>query len=267
MIDLMKKNGVMAVFAVWLLLVMYSWEENVALNAGQASTYRYGRQDLMPKWMPERWMSKFLEEIGFGASEPLFARGLGELRSSLDSTGWIEAVKQIRRVYSGDMTMSVEVRRPVCVVENGAELRYLAADLTELNTFAAEPEKLKQGSIPVVDVSLVAELRHEYRERCLAELLAFIDEWCGYPKLLEAFVLKRIEMVPAGNGKECQLRLIVWDKRFGQDVDLWWGVHREYNALEDRRSREKWSDLHSALEQNRRFSVLELRYRPPQSSY
>jgi hypothetical protein len=54
------------------------------------------------------------------------------------------------------------------------------------------------------------------------------------------------------------------DNRFKRDVVLNWGVHRDYNELEDRRSKEKWVDLGAAVAQSRPFSALDLRYKKPE---
>lgn len=267
LVDLMKRGGGMAAFVVWLSLTIYAWEAKAMRDEVMPSAHSLTRRDLVPKWMPQRWTIKFLEKIGYSTFDAMFSQELNELQADLESADWIREVRKIRRVYSGDMQLSVEVRKPVCVLANGSSYRYLSSDLMELDVFGTSPQRLEQGDIPVVDVSRVVQLQQEYREKSLEELLSFIREWTSRQKLANAFALREIEMVSAGRGKECQLKLNLQDNRFNQKVEVWWGVHREYNALEDRRSREKWSDMYAAMEQKRPFSVLELRYRPPQSSY
>ena len=70
-------------------------------------------------------------------------------------------------------------------------------------------------------------------------------------------------MVPSRRHEECRLVSTVDDIRFKRSVVLNWGVHREYNELEDRRSDDKWLDLESAVAQGRPFSALDLRYKKP----
>ena len=216
-------------------------------------------------------MRSFLREVNLDVSEALFARGLSEVESALVSSVWIERVVELRRTYQGEVTVSLEVRRPVCLMENRGRSTYLDEDLKEMAPFYRKDMRvLGQGEeLPRVDVSAIAMGSDAQKAQWLREMVGFLREWKANGAVQERLSLTDIVMDPyrAESSGECRLQLKVKDKVFGGEVDLNWGIHREYNELEDRRSEEKWEALMMAIGQNRAFDALDLRYKRPEIKY
>ena len=258
-------------FVVWVWLVCGVWAEREDSQGRYSTQVKYGQNELAPDWMPETWVRSFLREVNLDVSEALFARGLSEVESALVSSVWIERVVELRRTYQGEVTVSLEVRRPVCLMENRGRSTYLDEDLKEMAPFYRKDMKvLGQGEeLPRVDVSAIAMGSDAQKAQWLREMVGFLREWKANGAVQERLSLTDIVMDPyrAESSGECRLQLKVKDKLFRGEVDLNWGIHREYNELEDRRSEDKWEALMMAIGQNRAFDALDLRYKRPEIKY
>lgn len=256
---------------VWVWLIFGVWAEREDSQGRYTTQVKYGQNELAPEWMPETWVRSFLREVNLDVSEALFARDLTEVESSLASSVWIRRVVELRRTYQGEVTVSLEVRRPVCLMENRGRRTYLDEDLKEMAPFYRKDMRLLgQGEeLPQVDVSAIATGSDAQKAQWLQEMVGFLKEWETNRVIGERLSLLSIVMDPyrAESSGECRLLLKVKDAVFGGEVDLNWGIHREYNELEDRRSEEKWEALVMAIGQNRKFDALDLRYKRPEIKY
>jgi hypothetical protein len=249
--------------AIWLYLVVQAWEV-AQPEAVTNARFQYGQNELAPEWMPKSWLRSFLKEINLEVTESLFARDLKEVANSLMISPWVKRVGYMRRSYSGDMKMALEIRKPVCLLRRGSQQRYLDDELTELQLMnLVDPEKLNHETLPVVDVQNLENIPTKQKTQYLAELVGFLKQWNQRDLVATRLALNQILLDPYKGGGECRLKVMVRDLKFGSEVLLDWGVHRDYNELEDRRSEEKWRDLESAISQERPFSALDLRYKKP----
>lgn len=235
------------------------------------SSASYGEKELAPPWMPPHWIGPFMREIHLESRDSIFSDELGLVASQISDSPWVAGVQRVRRNYAGDVQLSIRIRRPLCVLHRqGKDHRYLDGELVELPLLSPHrPHELVSVRLPEVHVDSIVSEDGAVRRRWLSELIRFIEEWNARPEMVERLQVKRIDLDPyrSGPAKECRLRVLVKDLRFKSDVLIEWGVHREFNELEGRRSDEKWSDLMAAIGQDRPFSSLDLRYKTPDINY
>ena len=254
---------------VWLVLVILAWREIDRPEMGKSARFQYGEKELAPEWMPNAWLGAFLKEINLEVSESVFARRLQEVSSTLSASPWVKRVSYIRRSYGGDMKFSLEIRKPLCLLRRGSKQQtYLDADLKELGLLNAQnPERLSNEILPIVNVDSIMDVSMKKKDKWLGELADFLQQWNRRESLVGRLALSGIQLDPYRGGSECFLKVKAKDLRFGGDVLLDWGVNRDNNELEDRKSEEKWRDLESALAQERQFSALDLRYKKPENRF
>jgi hypothetical protein len=248
----------------------FAWGHREGGELPYASHVRYGQNELAPNWMPKSWVRSFLREVHLDVSEALFARDLTEIEKTLRSSNWIERVAVLKRSYDGEVELSLAVRRPICLMKNRERMTYLDDDLQELSPFyGGRLRELVGEKLPLVDVSAIVMGSPNQRDAWLAEMVTFLKEWMVETVVLDRFHLDRVQMSPyrAESSGECRLELVVVDRKFGGEVRLSWGIHRDYNELEDRYSKEKWDDLKVAIGQSRKFDALDLRYKRPEIQY
>jgi hypothetical protein len=261
---------------VWSWLVLEVWSEKEDSKGRYTTQIKYGQNELAPEWMPESWVRSFLREVNLDVSEALFARKLSDIESMLAGSNpskpkWIKRVVELNRTYQGEVLVSLRVRKPVCLMVNRGRKTYLDEELKEIAPFYRKDMRmLANGEIlPLVDVSAIAAGSDAQKAQWLREMVGLLGEWKSSLVIKERFTLSAVIMKPyqAESSGECQLLLNVKDLAYGGVVDLNWGIHREYNELEDRRSEDKWSSLMMAIGQNRKFNALDLRYKRPEIKY
>lgn len=249
---------------LWLSLVYAAWSTLERPEFAKSSRFQYGQKELAPQWMPNAWLGAFLKEINLEASESVFARQLPEVSSTLSSSAWVRKVTYIRRSYDGDMKFSLEIRRPLCLLQRGTKQTYLDEDLRELVLLNSQkPEVLVGEILPIVNVEAILDVPLKKKDKWLGETIDFIKQWNRREALMGRLALSGIQLEPYRGGAECFIKARVKDLRFNGEVLLDWGVNRDNNELEDRKSEEKWKDLEKALAQDRAFSSLDLRYKKP----
>jgi hypothetical protein len=156
-------------------------------------------------------------------------------------------------------------------MENRGRRTYLDGELKEMAPFYSKDMRLLGGgeSIPLVDVSAIATGSDAQKAQWLREMVTLLGEWEAHEDIKRRLALDIVVMEPyrAESSGECRLALRAKDLVFDDDVELNWGIHREYNELEDRHSEEKWEALKMAIGQNRKFDALDLRYKRPEIKY
>lgn len=250
--------------AIWLALVLFAWRTVERPELAKSARFQYGQKELAPQWMPNAWLGAFLKEINLGTTESVFARHLPEVSSTLSGSPWVRKVSYIRRSYDGDMKFSLEIRKPLCLLQRGSKQTYLDADQKELVLLSHQnPEQLSGEVLPIVNVDGIVEAPLKKKGKWLGELVDFLIQWNRRDALVGRLALVGLHLEPYRGGAECFLKVRARDLRYSGDVLLDWGVNRDNNELEDRKSEEKWRDLEKVLAQDRAFSALDLRYKKP----
>jgi len=262
-------------FFVPLLLLTWGVQLSVSSVQGhsllQNDVHRYGKSNFVPEWMPKSWVGEFLRSIHLDIDESLFSRSLPEMEKTLRSSPWIKEVKTLRRNFKGDLTLALNVRKPICVLKAKAKSHYMDAEgelLFPLNS--NELDVLSNGEIlPKVYVDEIVKDDAQDRQNWLLEVAQLINEWDKSPLVSQRLMLKEINMSPyrSKDIAEVRLKVTCQDRQFSNDILIEWGVHRDYNELEDRYSEEKWDDLKFAIGTGRAFKTLDLRYKKPDISF
>lgn len=242
-----------------------------AQSMERSEVHRYGKSNFVPDWMPKPWVGEFLRAIHLDIDESLFQRTLHEMVGTLSSSPWVRQVNKLERNFKGDLALSLDVRKPICVLKQSSKRHYMDAETELLSPLSYKNMRMLADGVvlPEVDVSGIVQDEAQDRHRWLLEVSSFINEWNGDPDLSHRLELDLISMTPyrSKQVKECRLRLKVKDRQFDQELEIEWGVHRDYNELEDRTSDEKWSDLLYAIGQGRPIRSLDLRYKRPEMVY
>jgi|SaaInlStandDraft_1057018.scaffolds.fasta_scaffold11511_2 hypothetical protein len=264
--------GLPFLFPLGLALDLWLGDHKNVAGQSVTSQVMYGENEMAPPWMPKSWVRPFLKEINLESSQSIFSQDLKQVSKDLNDSVWIESVDIVQRDFKGNMSLNITVRKPICVIRREKRLdRYLDRNLMEMPILSfRSPEKLKDETLPVVLVgSLIPpKVTKQDRDQWLIEMGTFLKEWTS-AGLEERLALHLIDMIPYQSkaARVCRLKLMTVDLKFKGPVIIEWGVHREFNELEGRKSAQKWDDLKATLAQERPFSSLDLRYQSPDITY
>ncbi|MBF0197745.1 MAG: hypothetical protein HQL32_08540 [Planctomycetes bacterium] len=244
-----------------------------------SGVFRLEAHSVAPEWMPRTWHRNFFKDLLFDRSRPAFARDLHSVVEELGESPWVEEVKSVKRAYNGDVQLALSVRKPACLLKNNRGARYLDRYAKEMpllsrssyNKLLQLKDDRSSPLLPEVDVSALVNksLSDSLRRKWLQEVVDFVLSWQQQDTFYDRLELKEIDMKPYESkaGLECLLTLVAVDLNFSKKVKINWGIHREYNELEDRYAKDKWQDLIRAIEQKKYFSSVDLRYKEPGVSF
>jgi len=252
-------------------LILLSWGVYESIHtlegqvADQSSVHRYGKSNVVPDWMPKHWVGEFLRAIHLDIDDSLFHRSLQEMEGTLSSSAWIKDVKRLERNFKGEFGLSLNVRKPICVIESNDIKGYMDAEGEILDLLSSkEIYRLADGSLlPKVYVDEIKKDSTQDKNKWLNEVSHLISSWSGNLVINQRLQLEEIYMKPyrAKSLSECRLDLKVKDLKFGKIVDIDWGISRGYNELEDHSDEKKWWTLTYAVGQDRPFEKLDLKYK------
>ena len=191
------------------------------------------------------------------------ARDMDDTMSVVARHPWVEAVERVERDFQGHLTLRLRLRKPVCLLKNGAEMRFADATgrMLPLIIPAAEggleilDPQGKSCLPPTVDVSGIAEADGERRAAWIRETVAFVRNWQEHVPLRDRANLKDVAAViyKMPNGRSiCTLKCGAFDIKYGKEFPVEWGVNSDVkNSLEDKDNQQKWRELEDAVLKNR----------------
>ena len=193
--------------------------------------------------MPKSWVGDFLTAIHLDIDESLFRRSINDMVSMIESSDWVRKVKFVERNFKGDLALSLDIRKPICVLKNKTKQFYMDDEANLLSPLTYKNiDQLADGHVlPKVYVEKIVGDEPHLRNKWQLEVALFVKEWFANPGLSDRLQLNEIRMEPYRSKQvvESRLNIVAQDLQFKREVEIEWGVHRDYNELEDRTSDEK----------------------------
>ena len=265
--NIVKKKAVLAV----LFIICFGISWYCLLLATDSSEYVFQKKytkiksENLPKWMPTSWCRVLLKRFAEKKIDPNFDNNLKVLHDEIKMITWVKGVKKIYRDYRGNLDVDLEIRRPLCVIKKGRNIRYLDAnlDLDYMRPLTNENYNiLKNGEkLPLVIINM-----KENKNNWIEDLVDYIIKWNKETLINSRFTLNEIVMNPHRTNSYCSLTLKLLDKEHHKVTQVVWGISQNENALESRTGIEKWADFRNAVARGGYNDSLDLRYNVSKAS-